>query len=247
MLLPLVKYVQGTFCRALGKWGDVNGDGQSNSLDALVALSVVVGIPVDTTVMTPALADVDGDGQVTSRDALIMLSYGVGLPVTGFRVLLTCRGCVLRCRERRRRDPGDRARQPRARGRPGRRRAGAGFGRHGARGARGQPGMELQQLGHRRLRSVVGPGEGAGRGRGHADGPTRPRRAGQPQGERPGAAHHVVRGRAARAERAGADRSRRPALSSSSATRSTSRRTAIPCSSPAVRTRSRSGGTCRSC
>ena len=92
ILLPLVKYVQGTFCRALGKWGDVNGDGQSNSLDALVALSVVVGIAVDTTVMTPALADVDGDGQVTSRDALIMLSYGVGLPVTGFRVLLNAAG-----------------------------------------------------------------------------------------------------------------------------------------------------------
>ena len=92
ILLPLVKYVQGTFCRSLGRWGDVNGDGESNSLDALVALSVVVGIAVDTTVMTPALADVDGDGQVTSRDALIMLSYGVGLPVTGFRVLLTAAG-----------------------------------------------------------------------------------------------------------------------------------------------------------
>jgi nitrous oxidase accessory protein NosD len=92
VLLPLLKYVQGTFCRSLGEWGDVNGDGQSNSLDALVALSVVVGLPVDTLVMKPALADVDGDGSVTSRDALIMLSYAVGLPVTGYRVLLPAAG-----------------------------------------------------------------------------------------------------------------------------------------------------------
>jgi len=92
VLLPLVQYVQGTFCRSLGRWGDVNGDGQANSLDALVALSVVVGIPVDTILMTPALADVDGDGQVTSRDALIILSAAVGLPVTGYRVLLPAPG-----------------------------------------------------------------------------------------------------------------------------------------------------------
>ena len=92
VLLPLLRYVQGTFCRSLGHWGDVNGDGQANSLDALVALSVVVGIPVDTTVMKPALADVDGDGQVTSRDALIILSAAVGLPVTGYRVLLPAAG-----------------------------------------------------------------------------------------------------------------------------------------------------------
>ncbi len=92
ILLPLLKYVQGTFCRSLGQWGDVNHDGLVNSLDALVTLSVVVGLPVDTTVMTPALADVDGDGLITSRDALIMLSYAVGLPVTGTRVLLPAAG-----------------------------------------------------------------------------------------------------------------------------------------------------------
>jgi hypothetical protein len=50
-LVPLLRIVPGTFCRSLGRWGDVNGDGQSNSFDALVALSVVVGIPVDTTTM----------------------------------------------------------------------------------------------------------------------------------------------------------------------------------------------------
>jgi hypothetical protein len=91
-LLPLLRIVNGTFCKSLGRWGDVNGDGDANSLDALVALSTVVGIPVDTTVMTPALADVDGDGKVTSRDALIILSYAVGLPVTGYRVLLNAPG-----------------------------------------------------------------------------------------------------------------------------------------------------------
>ena len=91
-LLPLVRSVPGTFCRSLGRWGDVNGDGQANSLDALVALSVVVELPVDTLLMTPALADVDGDGSVTSRDALIILSAAVGLPVTGYRVLLPAAG-----------------------------------------------------------------------------------------------------------------------------------------------------------
>ena len=91
ILLPLLKYVQGVFCRSLGKWGDVNGDGQSNSLDALVTLSVVVGDTVPA-FMTPALADVDADSAITSRDALIMLSYAVGLPVTGYRVLLPAAG-----------------------------------------------------------------------------------------------------------------------------------------------------------
>jgi len=91
-LLPLLQIVNGTFCRSLGRWGDVNGDGDANSLDALVALSVVVGIPVDTTTMNPGLADVDGDGRITSRDALIILTYAVGLPVNGYRVLLNAAG-----------------------------------------------------------------------------------------------------------------------------------------------------------
>ncbi len=85
-LLPITKVVNGTFCKALGTWGDVDGDGQENSRDALAALSEVVGLPLDTTLMTPVLADVDGDGKVTSRDALIILSYAVGLPVSGYRL-----------------------------------------------------------------------------------------------------------------------------------------------------------------
>jgi hypothetical protein len=91
-LLPLLKIVNGTFCRSLGRWGDVNGDGLSNSFDALVALSSVVGDSIDTTAVKPYLADVDADGKITSRDALIILSYGVGLPVPGYRVLLTAAG-----------------------------------------------------------------------------------------------------------------------------------------------------------
>lgn len=86
-LLPLVRIVSGTFCGALGRWGDVDGDSASNSRDALMALSAVVGLP-PAVGANPALADVDADGAVTSRDALIILSYAVGLPVPGFRVML---------------------------------------------------------------------------------------------------------------------------------------------------------------
>ncbi len=91
-LTGLLRIVNGTFCKSRGLWGDANSDGYANSLDALVALSSVVGIPIDTTLMKPALTDVDGDGRVTSRDALIILSYAVGLPVSGYRVLLTAPG-----------------------------------------------------------------------------------------------------------------------------------------------------------
>ncbi len=100
-LLPGLSVVNGTFCHATGRWGDVDGDGLANSRDALVALSKVVGLRLDTVVvvgpdtivtMRPSLADVDGDGQVTSRDALVIVSYAVGLPVTGFRIGLAAAG-----------------------------------------------------------------------------------------------------------------------------------------------------------
>ncbi len=90
-LLPLLRIVNGTFCRSLGRWGDLDGDGLSNSFDALVVLSNVVGDTLPLTV-NAALGDVDGDGRVTSRDALIILSYAVGLPVPGTRVLLVAAG-----------------------------------------------------------------------------------------------------------------------------------------------------------
>jgi hypothetical protein len=104
-LLPLAQVVNGTFCRSYGTWGDVDNDGASNSRDALLALSRVVGLVGDTIIDTLAtvpvlvtdtmivsLADVDGDGAVTSRDALIILSGAVGLPVTGFRIGLPAAG-----------------------------------------------------------------------------------------------------------------------------------------------------------
>lgn len=86
-LTPLARVVGGTFCGAIGRWGDVDGDLQANSRDALVALSTVVGLTAPP-LMNPALADVDADGVVTSRDALIILSHAVGLPVPGYRVML---------------------------------------------------------------------------------------------------------------------------------------------------------------
>lgn len=91
-LLPIARVVNGTFCRSVGRWGDLDHDGRANSRDALMALSTVVGLPLSDTLATAALGDVDDDGAVSSRDALIILSYAVGLPVPGFRVLLTATG-----------------------------------------------------------------------------------------------------------------------------------------------------------
>jgi hypothetical protein len=91
-LLPLVRIRNGTFCEALGRWGDVDADQQVGSRDALVALSSVVGLPIDP-LFNASLADVDADGRVTSRDALIILSYAVGLDVSGFRLGLTASAC----------------------------------------------------------------------------------------------------------------------------------------------------------
>ena len=90
-LIPMLSVVNGTYCPAIGKWGDVDSDGRADSRDALAALSSVVGLPLGNG-MTGALADVDGDNAVTSRDALVILSYAVGLPVAGFRVLLNAAG-----------------------------------------------------------------------------------------------------------------------------------------------------------
>lgn len=103
-LLPFAQITSGSFCRSLGHWGDTNDDGRSDSRDALIALSRVVGLidtlridtlnlsPLVTDTIRTVLADVDGDGSVTSRDALIILSHAVGLPVTGFRIGLTAAG-----------------------------------------------------------------------------------------------------------------------------------------------------------
>jgi hypothetical protein len=64
--------------------GDVNGDGQCNSSDALLILSHDVGIPVPPNVLALILqgcGDVNGDGFTNSGDALIVLSFDVGIPV----------------------------------------------------------------------------------------------------------------------------------------------------------------------
>ncbi len=87
----VVRTVDGVFCPALGRWGDLDRDGRSNSRDALAVLSYVVGLPVDT-LFNLALGDVDGDSKLNTRDALIILSYAVGLDIPGQRVLLVAGG-----------------------------------------------------------------------------------------------------------------------------------------------------------
>jgi hypothetical protein len=60
--------------------GDVNGDGEVNSTDALIDLSCDVG--TDTSQFCPMnCGDVNGDGLVNSTDALITLSHDVGMTV----------------------------------------------------------------------------------------------------------------------------------------------------------------------
>ena len=56
------------------KSGDVDGDGQITSADALVILRMSVGTEAENL----ALADVDGDGQITSADALAVLRTSAG-------------------------------------------------------------------------------------------------------------------------------------------------------------------------
>jgi hypothetical protein len=90
-LTPLVTVVSGTYCPALGRWGDLDRDGEANSRDALAILSALVGLTLDPG-FTLSLGDVDGDGVVNSRDALITLSHAVGIAIAGQRVLLYAPG-----------------------------------------------------------------------------------------------------------------------------------------------------------
>ncbi|MFQ6047473.1 MAG: hypothetical protein ACE5PT_14135, partial [Gemmatimonadales bacterium] len=83
--------VSGTFCPALGRWGDLDASGGSDSRDALAILTSVVGLTVPAG-FDVSLGDVDGDGNSNTRDALIVLSYAVGLDVPGQRVLLVAGG-----------------------------------------------------------------------------------------------------------------------------------------------------------
>lgn len=79
--------------------GDLNGDNEANSTDALIILSCDVGINVSQ--FCPCnCGDVNDDGLVNSTDALIILSFDAGLTVpfeleqTGCRESVTpCPGC----------------------------------------------------------------------------------------------------------------------------------------------------------
>lgn len=84
-LLPSAVVTSGAYCPARGRWGDIDGDGNANSRDALIALSNAVGL--DVSAFDISLGDVDGSGTTNARDALIILSNAVGVDVSAFRVL----------------------------------------------------------------------------------------------------------------------------------------------------------------
>jgi len=81
-LRPSLTVNSGEYCSAVGRYGDVNGDGLVNSADALIALTNAVGLP--TGAYPIALGDVDSSGVTDTRDALIMLSDAVGIDVSAF-------------------------------------------------------------------------------------------------------------------------------------------------------------------
>lgn len=58
--------------------GDIDGDGETTSNDALNVLKIVVGSK-DLTDEQKQIADLDGDGNITSSDALVILQIVVGL------------------------------------------------------------------------------------------------------------------------------------------------------------------------
>lgn len=80
--------------RAQETCGDVNGDGNITTVDALTILNVAVGVPVElacpaaATIGTPTAVagedgcgDVNGDGNVSPSDALLVLNRSVGFEV----------------------------------------------------------------------------------------------------------------------------------------------------------------------
>ena len=88
--IPVVA-APGSVCTSAGAYGDVNGDGNILSNDALLVVTAAVGLSIAP--YTLASADVDADGDADTRDALIILSSAVGLPTTGFRVGQSSGGC----------------------------------------------------------------------------------------------------------------------------------------------------------
>ena len=56
--------------------GDLNGDDQITSADAVIALAFAARGPTSCDAATLTAADVSGDGSVTSLDALMILQPG---------------------------------------------------------------------------------------------------------------------------------------------------------------------------
>ncbi|MBQ7646200.1 MAG: leucine-rich repeat protein, partial [Clostridia bacterium] len=60
------------------KKGDVNGDGEVDSLDATAALKYDAGI-IDLSAEQMTVGDVNGDGEVDSLDAILIFKYDAGI------------------------------------------------------------------------------------------------------------------------------------------------------------------------
>ena len=58
--------------------GDVDGNGELTSIDALMTLRYVMGL-LDESALDLNAADADGDGAVTSADALLIMRVSMGL------------------------------------------------------------------------------------------------------------------------------------------------------------------------
>ncbi len=79
-LLPQLVITDGQVAVSAGTLGDVNGDGEANSTDALIVLSADADI--NTAQFCPMnCGDVNNDGLVNSTDALIILSYDAQMSV----------------------------------------------------------------------------------------------------------------------------------------------------------------------
>ena len=64
--------------KSSGIFGDLDGDGQVTSSDALIVLRMSIGLTShDSDTLT--IADIDGDGYLTSSDALELLRFSIGL------------------------------------------------------------------------------------------------------------------------------------------------------------------------
>ncbi|MEA3324225.1 MAG: dockerin type I repeat-containing protein [Euryarchaeota archaeon] len=58
--------------------GDLNGDNQITTADAVIALAIAAGGSASCDAATLAAADVSGDNRVTSLDALMILQEAAG-------------------------------------------------------------------------------------------------------------------------------------------------------------------------